>query len=64
MAIAASEAEKLRLRRILEEKDQYIAEFEEEVVDLKESAQGLKTLKHAQYKVWTDIWDVVEKRWN
>lgn len=54
LTLAASEAENLRLRHIIEEKDQYIAEFEEEAAEHRESAQGIETLKHTRHKVWTD----------
>ena len=64
MALAASEAERMRLRSIIKEKDQYIADLEAEVSRHRESAQGLNTLKQARHKVWTQICDVVEKGWD
>ena len=40
MAIAASEAEKLKLQRIIEERDQHIFDLEAQVAQDRESAQG------------------------
>ena len=59
-----SEAERVRLRNIIEEKDQYIADLEAQAARHRESTQGLNTLKQARHKVWTQICDVVEKGWN
>ena len=64
MALAASEAERLRLRSIIEKKDKYIVDLEAESSRHRESTQGLSTLKQARQKVWTHICDAVTKGWN
>lgn len=64
LALAASETERLRLRNIIDEKDQYIDDLEAEVARHRESTQGIDTLKQTWHKVWTNICDVVERGWN
>ena len=46
-----------------EEKEQIVAELQKELAELKESTLGLDTLAHARFKVWSNIWTVIENGW-